>query len=478
MNSLVKTGLGLALMAAAATDIALAGTGRATILAESRALDAARIPDFGNNTNVLLRPGLIADRTSRTVRLSAESTELDRNDPVEFLLITIDSGKDYEALAVSFASAADIHQALEFIGLKPGLCVNQATLRFWPKGDRVRVTFRYRNPRVPDTPRPEPNRHSPEPKAFIEVQAEQLVLDSRTGKTLPETGFVFTGSERVPAPGNGTGLVYSADAFSPGSIISIYNDPSTVLDVPRRTAQQEVYARQVPNPDLGLPPGILVEVLLEPFYRDNLPHRSDYILAVAPGKDAEPVYSLTDAAGQTVNSNRTLNGLLATLGRLTGPDQDVFVVLHPDDALPLKAMPTLAQVLGSLDTERGIRLEPPPAGHPYFKAFVPNEALRKRENRPAAAAELHIASSGSGTTGTLVLVEAKWNDDAAQATYKETRIPIPAPAALDPALAGQEYPPTIMLVFAPSSLTYGEFRTFVAPLLQRRMVLYVFRQDS
>lgn len=453
--------IGLANTAASAEDAAASKTFRETNLARAKGLDTNRQRDFGNQTNFFLRPGLIADRTNRTVRVSAESIALHKGDPVEFQLITTGSGKDYEAQAVAFASAADIHQALEFIGLKPGQCINPAALRFWPKGDRIRMTFRYAHPA----------------SLFREVLAEQLVIDTRTGKTLPETGFVFTGSERGPAAGNGTGSVYSADAFSPGSIASLYNDPSTVMDVPRRASQNEVYTYQVPNPDLSLPPRALIEILLEPFYRDNTPHRFDYTLSVAPGKDAELVYSLNDVAGNTVNTNCTMNGLLATFGRLTSPDRDVFVVFRPDDSLTLKPMPSLAQVLSSLDTERGIRLEAPPEGHLYFKAFLPNQSFRRREDRPAAAAELYLSPHGTAITGNLVFVETVWKGDDTPATFTETRTPVPSPDKLAAALAAQEFPPSVMLIFAPESLSYGALRTFVAPLLKRHMILYVFRQD-
>jgi len=172
-----------------------------------------------------------------------------------------------------------------------------------------------------------------------------------------------------------------------------------------------------------------------------------------------------------------MNGLLATFGRLTSPDRDVFVVFRPDDALTLKPMPSLAQVLSSLDTERGIRLEAPPEGHLYFKAFLPNQSFRRREDRPAAAAELYLSTHGTAITGNLVFVETVWKGDDTPATFTETRFPVPSPDKLAAALATQEFPPSVMLIFAPESLSYGALRIFVAPLLKRHMILYVFRQD-
>lgn len=442
--------------------------------AQARTLDADHLRDYGNNANFLVRPGLIADRAKRIVRVSAESIALRKGDPVEFQLITAGSGKDYESQAVAFASAIDLHQALEFIGLQPGQCTDAAALRFWPKGDRVRMTFRFPNPDAPGQTQPQPNRRSSPPSPFCEIRTEQLVLDTRTGKTLPETGFVFTGSEQVKAVAPATGTVYAADAFTPGSIVSLYNDPATVLDVPRKSSQHEVYTYQVPNPDQPLPANALIEVVLEPYFRDSAQHRFHYSLVVTPGKTLDPTYALVTADGLTVNTNRSLNGFLATLSRITAPDRDLFVVFRPDDALPLKPMPSLAQLLSSLDTERGIRLEAPPEGHPYFRSFLPNQAHRCRENRSAAAAELYLSPQGTTTTGELVFVETEWKEDNTPPVFHEARIAVPTPDRLEKALADKTDPPGVMLIFAPDTLSYGALRSFAIPLLKRHMILYVF----
>jgi len=447
-------------------------------LEKSRVLDAEHRYDFGGRTNYLVRPGLVADRARRIVRVSAESIALRTGNPVEFQLITSGSGKDYEAQAISFASAEDVHQALEFIGLHAGQCVNPAVFRFWPKGDRVRMTFRCPDPESIRQVRPQPNRRSRPTRSFCELRAEQLVIDKRTGKPLPETGYVFTGSDRASALQPATGVVYVADAYSPGSIVSLYNDPSTVLDVPRKAAQQEVYRLQTPNPDNSLPTNELIEIVLEPFYRDNAVHWVEYSLTVSPDERQEVCYSLGDGAGQTVNTNRTLNGFLATLGRLAERECEVFVTLRPDDALTLKALSTMAQILGELDTDRGIRLEAPPEGHPYFKAFLPNPSYRHREARQAPAAEFFLSTQGGVTTGELVFVETEWKDNSESPVFHETRLPISTPDRLEAAFAAHTNPPRVILIFAPDTMKYGALREFIAPFLKRHMILYVFRDES
>jgi len=414
-------------------------------------------------SNLFVRPGLIADRTGRVVRIAAETTSLQRDDPVEFPLITRESGKDYEALAVSRASALDIHESLRFIGLEPGQGVDPAQLRFWPKGDRVKMVFHITDTRSSSGP-------------LLHLPVEHLIQDTRTGTTLPETGLVFTGSEWVPTGAPPTGTVYAADAYGPGSIASVYNEGYSVLDVPRRAAQHEVYTFLTPNPDHLLPTNQLVEITLEPFYKDTLPHRFNLSLLVAPG-GASLAYTLLDSQGHAINSNRSQNGMLAALSCYSSADRDAFVTLIPDDTTPLQNVQALARFVDSLDNERGIRVEPPPPGHPYFRAFLPNEKFRKREDRFDMVAELHLGTRESVTTGELILVKSEWKGDDSAPVFHETRVPIPAPAALDPALKTPEDPPTVLLIFAPASLRYGTLRKFCATAIRRKMILYVFAEE-
>jgi hypothetical protein len=439
-------------------------TQRERNLARVRAIDGEQMKTYGGKGNFLLSPGLLADKTGRVVRVAAESLRLSAGSPVEFPLITANSGKDYEAHSVSFASAMDIHNALKFIGLTPGHGVDGANLQFWPRGDRVAVTFHYQDPASTN---------------WIHVPAGRLTLDTRTGKSLPENGFVFTGSEWFEATEPTTTKVYSADAFTPNCIVSHYNERTTVLDVPRRDSQNAVYSYQVPNPEFLLPSNQLIEVMFEPYFKDRLPHISDFTLNVVPGTStgmADLAYSLMDQAGQPVNTNLSFSGFLAALERFSGADQDVYVTFRPDDALPMVDLQKAARLLDTLDTERGIRVEAPPKGHPYFRTFLPNEKHRKREDRPSVASELLLEAGGGGITGTLVLVGMDWKGDDSAPTFSETRIPISRADQLIPAMTSKEDAPAVILIFVPPAMKYGAFREFIAPLLQRKTILYVFVQ--
>ena len=425
-----------------------------------------RLRDFGKQPDFLVRPGLLADRTGHLVRVCAESIRLKPGDPLEFPLATMESGKDYESLAISFASALDIHEALDFIGLKAGRGTDPSHLQFWPKGDRVKVVFHYQD-------------SSRTNSGIQHIPVERLVLDTRTSKPLPETGFTFTGSSWEPATEPATGKVYAADAFSPGAISALYNESFAVLDVPRRTSQGEVYTYQIPNPDFLLPSNQLIEITMEPFFKDGQPHRIDCTLTVAPATSSKTnsdlFYCLQESAGKEVlNTNQTIQGFLATLGRLSAGIEEVFVTVHPDNSTPLDSLQKMARLLNTLDNEKGIRIDAPPPGEPYFKAFIPNEQHRNRENRPEQAGELHLHTSSGITTGELVWVDRAWKGDDSTPIFSETRIAITSPKALSATFAAKSEPPAVMLVFAPGTLRYGVLRDYIAPMLQRKMILYIF----
>ena len=423
--------------------------------------DLSRRKEHGSNTNLMVRPGLLADRQLRRVQVFAESIRLSPGTPVEFPLITRNSGKDYEALAVSFASAQDIHDALVFTGLTPGHGVDPASLRFWPKGARVRMTFEY---------------HDDSAAGQRRIPMERLVKDTRTSSSLPESGVVFTGSEWVANPA-GSGTVYAADAFAPGAIVSLYNDGFTVMDVPRKVAQHEVYSYQVPNPDFLLPSNQLIGITFEPFFPSPSSHLLDLTLEVlpaSPGTPGEPTYTLADGS-ESFCTKASFPALLACFERLSSSNRELFVSVRPEDDLSVADMRQLARRLGPLDSDQGIRVETP-AGHPYFRAFLPDERHRLRPNRPSITAELNLYAGAGSTSNVLIRLTPEWKDDDTP-VFHEERIPVRDPAALDAALRSAGEAPTAILIFADKTLSYGSLRRFAEPLLKNHSILYCFERN-
>ena len=159
----------------------------------------ASVQAYQGNADVLVLPGLVADRKARRILLDVATTGVEKGKPIEFWLIGDTSGHGYESLAMAFAKPSAVHRALEFIGLKPGRPVNANAMQFWSKGERVFVSL---------------TRAAGDPPEKA-VRMESLLHDTRTGKPLAETGFAFTGSVQVPPEKARDVNRYGADLFEP-----------------------------------------------------------------------------------------------------------------------------------------------------------------------------------------------------------------------------------------------------------------------
>lgn len=447
----------------------LAATAATNAPADARALNKRCVASWqardeaGARTNdaLFVRPGLIADRRARSVCVYAEGLPLNPGDPVEFALISEQSGKDYEALAVSFAQPSDIHRALEFIGLTAGAPTDPARLRFWPRGERVRMTFA---------------RLETDGTATPLGLAETTVLDTRTGTTLPEAGFVFCGGDWV-APGEAadatTGRVYAADVYSPNAIVSVYNEGHTVLDVPRRAPQSEVYTFQVPNPAQRLPPGRLLKVTLTPLFPDGADRLVDWSIRLQNMTNGVAGFSVEDARGQPLLQRQPAEAVAAAAKGVVMAGRDLFAVITPDDALSLGALTSACATVSRWEDTCGVRVEPPPEGHAYYKAFLPNPAHRDRSQRPIQPFELALSDSPGGATGVLSLITEEWKENADSPLYHEASWPVHTPTDMTAPFATKDAP-AVLLVFAPESMPYGRLRPYAHLAVKRKMILFVF----
>ncbi len=345
---------------------------------------------------MLVLPGLIADSKARTVTLRAESTGIRENENIEFLIIGPGSGHGYESFAVSFALPSDIHRALEFIGLQPGRPVNPGALAFWPKGERVHMTVIPADTGIAD--------------AGIwkaPVRVEELVWNDSIGEVMPLSGHVFTGSLTVPTPGGNAGTVYAADRVEPRSVASNYNEPGSVFDVPRQAPQGDVYRSNIMKGSHVLPDRSLLVFTITPEYPDGRRRVNDLDLTLtghAPGTaagNAAGWFTLTDTASGQRIANTNLAGTVRHFSQLIDSGRDPYVSVKVADSAPLGLVRDTAALIASIEGDTGIRVEPPPEGTLYYRAYLPNETYRSRSGRMSQPWELHLARNGQQVSGML-----------------------------------------------------------------------------
>ncbi len=423
---------------------------------------------YHGRDDVLLRPGLLADRSQGRVVFQALATRPDL--PVEFFVIGERSGHDYEALAISLARPLHVHEGLEFIGLRPGRPVDGERLELWPRGDRVEMTFRW-TPAVNDA-----GKQTAEEMAR---RVEELIVDTRTGHTLPGYGFVFAGSRRITLDDGQE--VYAADAFEPFSIASNYNDPFTVLDMPWRVSKGAIYEYLLTHPSWNPLEGARVEVELVP--RHPVGHGGELPLRLPvrslPGQagveSGEWALHLLDTRGEAVHEGQHLVQVLAYLNEVTESGYDPFIRVEPDPALPIAGVQRLYALLEGLTGPDGIRLEPPGEEDLFYRAFLPDARFRHREQRPGTAWELFLFPSTTATTGTLHRLQ--WDfapgDEGTEPRMAEEVYAVDSPSQLRQKL--DEHGPGIrvILIFAPPETTYGTLLEFTRVARETHPTLYV-----
>lgn len=432
---------------------------------------AADLKTYGSNTNMFVRSGLLANRTEKWVKIQAEATALRENDPCEFGILAENSGHDYEATAVSFAKPSDIHDALLFIGMKPGRPVDQNRHRFWPKGERVIVTAEWDN------------------KKHYRTRMESLVINKSSGGTIPAEGFIFVGSVFRPSKDESSGkkLAYAADVLGPNCIMSYYNDQETVLDVPRLADQGEVYQSHYPNPEYPFTKGQPVEFQLKPENSDGKLRVLDLVLqfGIKPGTNAPASFSnavvrLNDAAGNRLMQGNRMQDALAAFETFGRKQHDLCVRVEFDGALPLHVIHDISEFLSAIDTEAGIRIEPPPRGDPYYKAFLPDEKLRDSANRSVQPWELNVSFTNGGLRGRLTLTDDVVNKETGVWSTRTQHFEASTPDAVRTALSTRKddgettLGPPYLFIFAPRTMPFETLRPFIAASLDTRPVIYIY----
>jgi hypothetical protein len=427
-----------------------------------------------DDKNKLVLPGLVADKQKQRVEVMVESTWLGPNSPCEFTIIAETSDHAYEALLVSFAKPSDVHRAIQFTGTEPGETYDPASLRYWAKGESFVLSI---------------VRTNAEP-----LRLEKLLVDRRTGETLREAGFVFGGSKMVAPNNDPKKKVYAADEFQPKAVVALFNSTYSVLEVPYTAPKDVVYQNTIVNPAHALPEGELVTLLIEPVNRDASKRVKDLVLLVQAGQS--PTNKLTTEverlnrlnlqlkdAATVLNRNPNILSVVEAMAALDRKQHDYFLSVSFAENVELGQAQALAKILSTIDSERGVRVEPPPAGQLYYRAFAPDQQLLDREERVYHPWELALTEKEGRVSGQLLLVDSVWKQGAAASELEITEVPVAGPQALRKAIdteaerarkADKTAKPPVIMVFAPASLKYGPLIKFLEPALPTHKVVHVY----
>lgn len=390
-------------------------------------------------------PFVLADLETRNVYVWGEHAGMISGDPLEFFVISENSGHDYEALMVAYAAPSDIHKALEKIGLEAGGPVDPDVHRFWPRGDRVEAFFLYVNPGD---------------EGIQSKRAEEFCIWK--GEPMPPLPWVFTGAPLLPSMVNETEMVYAPDEYSPNSIASTFNLRATVFDLPLQGSKTGVYGDFLLDPQWKLEEGRPMILRLAPPPDTRYPSEKDITLRfgqkglLATGLENWSPHDLTEVAAI-----------------LSARENEVhFLRLDFGNELTLTEATDRARDIQVLEQQlQSIRIEPPPPGQVFFQSFVPDPRFRERENRPSQPIELHLSPDGSATAMDL---REEWGDSRTP-TILETQVPLSGPQDWIRFLEERENKSSVLFLFAPPELTLGEMRTWTQPVLDRFPIIFLYK---
>lgn len=423
-----------------------------------------------SNEDVKHYPHIIADRASGNVVIEAQTSEVGTGEPIEFVLINKRSGHDYEALAITNATAADIRAALEFIGLEPGRTTSYNQMRFWPRGARVEVFFEWL---IEGEDGADESRKLP---------AREILKDVRKpDQRFPSDAFVFTGSHLLTRGEDGEQAL-AADVREPHSIISTYNEPNSLLDLNWQASQGGEYGNILINPDNTLPQKHPLRIHLQPATGQQALREIDLILKVEPDteKDTAVGFTLKHEDGEAVESDGSLTAVMSQFEKLSEDLMVPHVRLDFDHALSIELVTSVSVLIAQAESDGALRIEPPLSGELYYRAFLPDSELKDRDTRGLQPVELHLLQEADKISVEVVKAVRIWDDDDefVDSYLDVRRHPVEDPESAKEKMLELRDRIPVLLVHVDYGIALGEIMSYVGPVLEQFPTVFILIEES
>jgi hypothetical protein len=347
---------------------------------------ATDLANFGDDADVLLQRGLVADRKHQTIDLLAHASAVDENTSVDIILASRDS-ESTNHLARAAVSAAELQTALEFIGLAPGHPIDAANLLYWPKGERMTVEFQW---------------DADDDGRFESVaKAEKMILDRKWITELPDLGFRYVG----PAADN--------DAVT--EIVMANNAGNTLFEVSYTVIDDNVVNRTGINPEFSFASNQPLRIRLRPEFRGDRRRTKEYMLGVEAGdsSDGGQLAKLKARLGYRDGTEVVAGGfeeVFVYLKDTIAEGEEPFVQIQFSDSMAAASVRDVAMFASQFLVEQQIRIEPSDS-QPYISAFLPNAAWRDPERRGRSSQPLEIHVGDDGISGELFQFSSSANND-------------------------------------------------------------------
>ena len=368
--------------------------------------------------------GVAVDVATHTVRILVEATGLGPADTAEFFAIGPLSDRSYESFFVTVASPSAIADAIERAGVPRGLPPDIAGARLWPCGEKLTLTAK-------------PVSTNGQVLAFADLLTD--TAEKEEGAIL-HAPVVYTGGAR-----DASGVVMAATNI-PCAVFALYSHTPSLLQLNGQFDQSTVYGRF--HAKKAYPVGSLFELTLRWDGRTTVLHR-DVALTVSSLKEK------------------------LTALRADAAAHDLFVRLSFGEGTTVGDAAEIARALSLVDG-KGLKMDGPPPGQFFFRAFLPDPAWRVRPGRIFQPFEVHVAADGAKK---FVFVEEDWSGEGLDPLLKPHETPFAAWSELPGLIArtgDQGAKVNVMFLFAPQATPVAALTPVVPALGDRIGTYYIF----
>jgi hypothetical protein len=134
-----------------------------------------------------------------------------------------------------------------------------------------------------------------------------------------------------------------------------------------------------------------------------------------------------------------------------------------------------------------VRIEPPPPGQLYYKAFMPDRDLLDRDARFYHPWELALSEKDGAVSGKLLRINSVYRNGATKSELEIAEVSVSSPQDLRKELEAEAErtkktktmaKPPVIMVFAPASLKYGQLIKFLELALPTHKTIHVYVDET
>ena len=381
--------------------------------------------------------GVAVDAAAHSVRILVEATGLGPADTVEFFAIGPLSDRAYESFFVTVASPAAIADVIERAGVPRGVPPDIAGARLWPCGEKLTLTATPVSMNEAGGSRSCATATNAPVLAFADLLVDKAEKEEGAILSAP---VVYTGGAR-----DASGAVVAATNI-PCAVFALYSHTPSLLQLNGQFDQSTVYGRF--HAKKKWPAGSLFELALRWDGRTTVLRR-DVELTVP-----------------------TLKEKLMAL-RADAAAHDLFVRMSFGGGTTVGEAAEIAGALSLVDG-KGLKMDSPPPGKFFFRAFLPDPAWRERPGRMFQPFEVHVAADGAKK---FVFVEEDWSGEGLDPVLKPRETPFSDWSELSGLIARtgeQGAKINVLFLFAPRATPVSALTPAVSAVGDRIGTFYVF----